>query len=186
MVQRAVAAWRPHPRARGPRRRPAGSVAGSPRPAEPAGAGASAEASPQQVDIPPPRALSPQQAAWLLLRPSDALNDSEPVLRTHLVEISPELRRAHDLVETFRTRLKQHEGDCLDSWLQSAITSGIPELRGFAFGLQRDEDAVRAAATVAWSSGQVEGQVTKVKLIKRQMYGRANVDLLRRRVLLAS
>jgi transposase len=102
------------------------------------------------------------------------------------VDISPEIRLAHELVETFRSILKLREADRLDSWLQSAITSGITELRGFAFGLKRDYDAVRAAATVAWSSGQVEGQVTKVKLIKRQMYGRAEFDLLRRRVLLAS
>jgi transposase len=195
MVQRAVAAWRPQPWVRGPRRRPAGSVAGSPRPARPAGAGSSSAGSssagspsegvPQQVDVPQPRGLSPQQAAWLLLRPPATLNDSEQVLRTQLVESTPEIRLAHELVETFRAILKQRNADRLDSWLQSAITSCIPELRGFAFGLKRDYDAVRTAATVAWSSGQVEGQVTKVKLIKRQMYGRANFDLLKRRVLLA-
>src|SRR5262249_13784989 len=140
----------------------------------------------QPLDVRPPRALSPQQAAWLLLRPADTLNDSELLLRTHLVNSSPEIHLAHDLVETFRSILKQRAADRLDCCLQSAITNGVPELRGFAFGLKRDYAAVRAAAAVAWSSGQVEGQVTKLKLIKRQMYGRANFDLLRRRVLLAS
>jgi transposase len=93
------------------------------------------------------------------------------------MESSPEIGVAHDLVARFCTILNQREADRLDAWLPRAITSGIPELRGFAFGLQRDYDAVRAAATVSWSSRQVEGQVTKVKLIKRQMYGRANFDL---------
>jgi transposase len=192
MVQRAVAAWRPQPRVRGPRRRPsqpAGPV-GTPGLARPAGARSSSARSSsggvlQQLDLPQPRGLSPQQGAWLLLRPADTLNASEQVLQTHLMEISPEIRLAYDLVATFCTILKQREADRLDAWLQRAITSGITELRGFAFGLKRDYDAVRAAATVSWSSGQVEGQVTKVKLIKRQMYGRANFDLLRRRVLLA-
>ena len=60
------------------------------------------------------------------------------------------------------------------------------ELRSFAANLRRDLPAVEAALTYDWSSGQVEGQVTKIKLVKRQMYGRAKLDLLRKRVLLAS
>jgi transposase len=56
----------------------------------------------------------------------------------------------------------------------------------FAAGLVEDGDAVRAALTTPWSNAQTEGHVTKLKLLKRQMYGRANFDLLRRRVLLAA
>ena len=60
----------------------------------------------------------------------------------------------------------------------------IPELRAFAAGLRRDWDAVQAGLTLPWSSGAVEGHVNRIKMLKRQMYGRANVDLLRSRVLL--
>ena len=71
----------------------------------------------------------------------------------------------------------------LAAHFEAAEASGIPEVRGFVASLRRDERTVVAAVTVPWSSGQVEGQVTKVKLVKRQMFGRANFDLLRRRAL---
>ncbi|MFA9435064.1 MAG: transposase, partial [Deltaproteobacteria bacterium] len=61
--------------------------------------------------------------------------------------------------------------------------SGISALKGFANGITKDGDAVRAALSLEWSNGQVEGQVNRLKLIKRKMYGRANFDLLRKRVL---
>ena len=63
--------------------------------------------------------------------------------------------------------------------------SGDPALRSFVTGLRRDQDAVTAGLTLNWSSGAVEGHVNRIKMLKRQMYGRANPDLLRRRVLLA-
>ena len=59
----------------------------------------------------------------------------------------------------------------------------MPELRGFAKGLYGDFDAVKAGLTLDWSYGEVEGNITRIKMIKRQMYGRANLDLLRKRVL---
>src|SRR3954447_6678089 len=72
------------------------------------------------------------------------------------------------------------------TWLEEARSCGVPAVETFAIGLQKDEAAIRAALTLPWSSGQAEGQINKLKLIKRQMYGRANFDLLRRRVLLAA
>jgi hypothetical protein len=71
-------------------------------------------------------------------------------------------------------------------WLEEARSCGVPVVETFATDLQKDEAAIRAALTMPWSSGQAEGQINKLKLIKRQMYGRANFDLLRRRVLLAA
>ena len=68
----------------------------------------------------------------------------------------------------------------LDGWLREAEASALAP---FAAGLRRDEDAVRAALTEPWSNGQVEGQVNRLKVIKREMYGRAGFDLLRGRVL---
>jgi transposase len=74
----------------------------------------------------------------------------------------------------------------LGTWLGDARTSGVPVLETFAAGLEQEGAAVRAAVTTPWSSGQAEGQITRLKLIKRQAYGRAGFDLLRRRVLLSS
>jgi hypothetical protein len=72
------------------------------------------------------------------------------------------------------------------SWLADALTCGVRAVEPFAVGLEQDGDAVYAVLTTPWSNGQTEGQITKLKLLKRQMYGRANLDLLRRRVLLAA
>jgi transposase len=74
----------------------------------------------------------------------------------------------------------------LEAWLADACTSGLRAVETFAAGLEQDGAAVRAALTTPWSNGQTEGQVTRLKLLKRQMYGRAGFDLLRRRTLLAA
>ena len=72
------------------------------------------------------------------------------------------------------------------AWLVDAQACGVRAVETFAAGLQQDEAAIKAALTLPWSSGQAEGQINKLKLIKRQMYGRANFDLIRRCVLLAA
>jgi transposase len=74
----------------------------------------------------------------------------------------------------------------LEAWLADARSSGARAVETFAVGLEQDGAAVRAALTTPWSNGQAEGQVTRLKLLKRQMYGRAGFDLLRRRTLLAA
>jgi len=71
-------------------------------------------------------------------------------------------------------------------WIEGARDSGIGELQRFAAGLVADHAAVQAGLTLTWSNGQVEGQVNRLKLLKRQMYGRANFDLLRQRILHAA
>jgi transposase len=79
--------------------------------------------------------------------------------------------------------IKQREVAEFDVWLEAARESGIKEMRGFADGLGKDREAVRGALQYGWSNGQVEGQVNRLKMIKRQMYGRAKLDLLKARVL---
>ena len=74
----------------------------------------------------------------------------------------------------------------LPAWLDEAEASGVDELTRFAGRLRADRDAVQAGLTLRWSNGQTEGQVTTVKLVKRQGYGRAKVDLLRTRALRAA
>jgi transposase len=74
----------------------------------------------------------------------------------------------------------------LNTWLAEAGTSGVPVIETFAAGLRGDGGAIGAALTTPWSNGQTEGQVNRLKLIKRQMFGHASFELLRRRVLLAA
>jgi transposase len=80
--------------------------------------------------------------------------------------------------------VRLREPATLDNWLTTCLHSDIPELQTFAKGLQYEYASIRAALSEPWSSGQVEGQVTRLKLMKRQMYGRAKFDLLRKRVLM--
>jgi transposase len=77
----------------------------------------------------------------------------------------------------------ERTGQAFDAWLTSATTSGIAELDRFARGWTDDRAAVEAGLSLEWSNGQTEGQVNKLKLLKRSMYGRANFDLLRLRLL---
>ena len=74
----------------------------------------------------------------------------------------------------------------LKEWLNRAAASGINEMASFAKGIKQDLAAVEAAIETQWSNGQVEGQVNRLKTIKRAMYGRANFDLLRAKVLYAN
>ena len=82
--------------------------------------------------------------------------------------------------------VRERKRDQLDAWLQEASASPLQELHRFALGLRKAYGAMRAALCEPWSTGQVEGQITRLKYLKRQMYGRAHIDLLRLRVLHAA
>jgi transposase len=136
--------------------------------------------------IPPPvRVLSPRQAVWLFLREEEDLTAAQCAYRAELLHCCPDVTTALPLVTEFRRVVRTHDEQALIGWLTAAETSALREFRDFAAGLRRDYAAVEAAVTSAWSSGQVEGQVTRLKLVKRSMYGRAGFPLLRQRFLLA-
>jgi transposase len=118
----------------------------------------------------------------LLLREPGLLSAEQRCFVDALCE-NDEVARAYHLAQAFATIARQRHGEELEAWVVNALASGIAERRGFVGGLQRDWKAVRAGVTLPWSNGQTEGQITRLKLIKRQMYGRANFDLLRLRVL---
>src|SRR5713101_2887579 len=99
------------------------------------------------------------------------------------LQASPALSRAYALIQDFRDMLHRREGERLDTWLEKVTGSGLSELQSFASGIEKDKAAVRAGLTWPINNGMVEGFVTKLKLIKRQMYGRAGFALLRQRVL---
>ncbi|MDR7030951.1 transposase [Rhizobium rosettiformans] len=90
----------------------------------------------------------------------------------------PDLVEARDLVESFHDMLQRRSKDDLDRWIDRAAASLVAS---FANGVIRDRAAVQNAITSIWSNGQTEGQITKLKLIKRQMYGRGSLDLLEAR-----
>jgi transposase len=133
---------------------------------------------------PTPVALSeiptPRKAVRLLTGEVAKLDADQRCLVAALLERSPSLATAVDLIRRFIAMVKDKTPDALDGWLREAEASA---LASFAAGLRRDEDAVRAALSEPWSNGQVEGQVNRLKVIKRDMYGRAGFDLLRGRVL---
>jgi transposase len=126
---------------------------------------------------------TPRQAMWLLARAPEALDDEDTAYREALCQVCPDVAQAYPLVQTFQTMVRTRQVDQLDPWLEQAQASGVRELRRFALGIRQDYAAVRAALEYEWSQGQVEGQVNRLKQLKRQMYGRAKFDLLRLRVL---
>jgi transposase len=124
---------------------------------------------------------------WLLLDPDRADSTQQQAFLAELHRLWPELGETVALVHEFRRLLRDREHESLDAWVQLAQEKSIPvEITNFARYLQKDWAAVVEAVKGIWNNGQVEGQINRLKLIKRQMYGRANFDLLRQRVLHAS
>jgi transposase len=140
----------------------------------------------QQAASPPPVALPrPRMLRWLLWAPAQELQDGEYALVEQLCHHSREVMLAYGLVTDFQALVRERQGGQLASWVALAQASGVAELAGFARGIVRDWAAVQAGLELEWSSGPVEGQVNRLKMLKRQMYGRAKFDLLRQRVLYA-
>lgn len=128
---------------------------------------------------------SAREATWLLLRPGDLKDEEKPVVEL-LRRLSPEVARSQELALSFIELVKERDADGLREWLISAQRGGVAEFITLANGLTADLQAVRASLEHEWSQGQVEGQVHRLKLVKRQMYGRGKPDLLRARVLYAA
>ncbi len=127
---------------------------------------------------------SPRHVASVLLKQDR--KPAEQALVERLLEQNPLMRTAATIAEGFvrlvRQRTDQAEA-ALESWVEAAISCAIPALASFARGLREDWSAVVAGLSLEWSNGPVEGAVNRLKMIKRQMFGRANFDLLRRRVI---
>jgi transposase len=100
--------------------------------------------------------------------------------------LDPVLDEAVSLTEEFARLVRERQADHLDAWLERASGSAVLAFRNFAASLRRDEAAVRAGMSLPWSTGPVEGEINRLKLIKRTMFGRAKLDLLRQRVLYAA
>jgi transposase len=98
-------------------------------------------------------------------------------------QASSDLRTVYPLSQEFVTMLKERQAEALDSWLKRAKACHVTELTSFVNGIRRDYAAVRAACSLPWSNGATEGHVNRLKFLKRQMFGRAHLDLLRIKVL---
>jgi transposase len=159
-VRRHVGDWRPIPRRQG---RPPGGAAG-------------------KTDTAPTPVPSPRQIKWRLLSDGDALTEEQRSYLQRLLAAVPVLAIAQEVALEFGRVVRERDRAALGGWLQQAEASGIPEFRAVATGMRRDRAAIEAALLLPWSQGQTEGQVTRLKLVKRQMYGRGGLDLLRSRL----
>ena len=113
-------------------------------------------------------------------------NTLDEIQREHLAAFclaDPSLETTYRLAQDFLVMMRKLEGERLDAWLAQVHESELPELQSFAQGVERDKSAVQAGLTIQINNGQVEGQVTRIKLLKRMMYGKAGFALLRQRVL---
>jgi transposase len=163
-IRRHAGRWRPEPGRRG--RRPTdGDRRTRAGPAAPA---------------PPP---SPRQVRWWLLQPAEERTAEQRAFLDRLRDQYPAIAVAQTVVDAFSRMVRDRDRAAFDGWLATAEACGIAELAAVATFMRRDYAAIVAALTLPWSNGQTEGQVTRLKLIKRRGYGRASFGRLRRRVL---
>ena len=134
---------------------------------------------------PPPAPVPPTVRAvtgWMTCRP-DRLDTDNARDLGRILDRSEVLTTTRRQVGTFAEMLTGRHGDRLEDWMREVDATGAAPLRSFAAGLRTDLDAVTNGLTLSYNSGPVEGTVTRIKALKRQMYGRANFDLLRKRIL---
>lgn len=122
-------------------------------------------------------------AVCLFMRHPDDLDEGQQIDLAALRQAHPALETAYGLTQNFLQMLRKREGERVNSWLSQVHDSDLPELESFAHGVEQDQAAVESGLTLSINNGQVEGHVTRVKLIKRMMYGKAGFALLRQRVL---
>jgi transposase len=142
----------------------------------------------RSTPAPTPAPVPPKVKAvtgWIMTRP-DKLAAADKASLDAILAASPELAAVAGSVRSFAEIMSERRGRTLiEPWMTAATATGEPALRSFVTGLRADQDAVTNGLSLRWSSGAVEGHVNRIKMLKRQMYGRASPDLLRRRILLA-
>jgi len=130
-----------------------------------------------------PVEMTPHRAVGLLLKRTEERTQEETQALLRVDQIDPDVARTRLLMQQFLQLLRERHGHELDQWLAAAFHSGVPEWRAFVRKLRQDHAAVQAGLTLKWNNGPVEGHINRLKFVKRSMYGRANFDLLRFRVL---
>jgi transposase len=137
------------------------------------------------VAAPPCQPWPPRRAAWLVLRREEKRTEAEPPQLAPLCAPQAAVGEGIALAQDFATLVRQRQPARLAPWLQRATTSSVDAMRRFAPGLYEDYEAVKAGGPLPWSSGPVAGHINRLNMLKRQMFGRARLDLLSRRFLRA-
>ena len=136
--------------------------------------------------LPTPKKVTPwsaKRASWLLVKNEAEIDEAEKQALQRMQLAEATVASVHQLVQRFQQMVREKQAEELVLWLDDVKDSGVGPLITLARGILQDFDAVKNALSLPWSNGQTEGQVNRLKFIKRQMFGRANFDLLRRRVL---
>jgi transposase len=133
-----------------------------------------------------PQGPSARAVSFVMVCPVAKRSAEAQTYLDQLCQVDAPIARAHQLTQAFLTLVRERRGRDLEAWITAVTDSGLDTLVRFARGLQEDLAAVTAGLTLDWSNGPVEGQVTRLKLLKRQGYGRAGFALLRQRVLQAA
>jgi transposase len=129
-----------------------------------------------------PPAIPPAQQAQLLLQPAGRLTEAHRRTLEKVLQANPLLAQGYQLKTRFQTLLAERDVGAFEPWLHATETSNLPSVRSLARSFRQDAKAILAALTTAWSTGQCEGQICRVNLLKRLGYGRAKLDLLRQRI----
>ena len=140
---------------------------------------------PKGTSVSSHKSLNAGQAAWLVLQRPETLDEKQEGLLEQLIQ-QPELTEAIQLSQAFLKLVRERLPEQLDAWLTAAKNSALKVFQRFAKGLNEDYDAVKAGVTLDVSNGQVEGQNNRLKMLKRQMFGRAGLALLEKRLILNS
>jgi transposase len=133
-----------------------------------------------------PQGPSARAVSFTLMCPDAKRSQDAQLYVEQLCQVEAGMARANELIQAFLTLVRERRGHDLEAWMAEAAASGIDELARFARGLEDDLVAITAGLTLEWSNGVTEGQIHRLKLVKRQGYGRAGFALLRQRVLHAA
>jgi transposase len=133
-----------------------------------------------------PSPLTALRAARLFLSNPEDRCSTDQALLAHLLCLDPLMTRTYQQAQAFCRMVRQRHSDDFDAWITAVQHTGVKELRAFVKGLLKDAPAVRAGLSLIWSNGPTEGFIHRLKLLKRQAYGRAGVDFLRHRILAPS
>jgi transposase len=132
------------------------------------------------------KGFSSRQLVWLLVHEAKRLSTEEQEVFAKLCKQEPLIEQIRNLAQDFRDLFKNKCPEALNAWFQAVAETTLEDLKTFATSLRREQEGLMAAIVLPWSNGRLEGTVTKVKLIKRSMFGRGSFDLLRKRILLAA
>ena len=133
-----------------------------------------------------PQGPSARAVSCAMVCPAAKRSEDVQTYLDQLCHVDTHIARAYTLSQAFLTLVRERQGEALEVWMAEAMDSGVAALACFARGLQDDLRAIIAGLTFEWSNGVTEGQIHRLKLLKRQGYGRAGVALLRQRILQAA